>query len=144
MSAKTWRILTELAGAKVSEASRQLGQVQNELVTAERRKTQILGMIAENQQRLKGTGGSAQAMADVQFIAQFLSTLARAQEGTEQEITGLLHRRSRVEQKLALARLEEKKMDSLKEREQTRIAQAQADQEQRAMDAVALAQFHRR
>ena len=82
---RAWKVLGRLAETKVQEQQLELQKINVALAQLERRKTQILILIAENQARLaeKRTGCS---MNEIQVITRFITSLGGAMQGTQVEM----------------------------------------------------------
>ena len=140
---RAWKVLGRLAETKVQEQQLELQKINVALAQLERRKTQILILIAENQARLaeKRTGCS---MNEIQVITRFITSLGGAMQGTQVEIEIIQQKRKLALDKLEEARKEELKMGSLMERDETRRFKERELKEQRAMDAAAIGLFNRK
>ena len=83
---KPWTILEKLASIKLMELNRSLNEVDARLRALEARRSQILGLVAQNRERLSGKNSSC-SMGEVQVITVFLRNLGAALHGTDQEIS---------------------------------------------------------
>ncbi|NBT35063.1 MAG: hypothetical protein EBT03_05920 [Betaproteobacteria bacterium] len=140
---KAWSVLLQLAEQQVEQAQISLVQIDAAIARIQRRQEQVRALIAENEARRRGQGGS-QTMAQMQVVTQFLVNLSKVLPALENELAGLRHQRAATVEFLARARREEKRMQALVERDAARLSKEKAERDQREMDAAGIGLFNRR
>lgn len=138
---KAWTLLAKMAGQQAEASRRSLVQLEASLVRLSERRAQVLGLLEENRARL---AQGEQSMAEVQLVSNFLNKLASLQAAIDHEEAQLQAQRVSLTQHMTLARMEERKMEALRERDEEKAMQEALEAEQREMDEVAIGLFNLR
>jgi flagellar biosynthesis chaperone FliJ len=134
---KPWTILEKLASIKLMELNRSLNEVDARLRALEARRSQILGLVAQNRERLSGKNSSC-SMGEVQVITVFLRNLGAALHGTDQEISELEQEKGRISKEFQEKLKEKNKMASLMEREVKKETQKLEIADQKRMNEAGI------
>ena len=134
---KPWTILEKLASIKLMELNRSLNEVDARLRALEALRSQILGLVAQNRERLSWKNSSC-SMGEVQVITVFLMNLGAALHGTDQEISEVEQEKGRISKEFQEKLKEKNKMASLMEREVKKETQKLEIADQKRMNEAGI------
>lgn len=140
---KAWSVLGKLAGQRVLACRKGLQQIEALIERLDQRLGQVRGMIDENRRLQSEKQASAQSIAEVKNLADFLQRLLQIEQQAMNERQSLEQRWGEAQARLEHALREEHKMIALDERTQAQAAQLRERREQSELDASALAKFNR-
>jgi flagellar export protein FliJ len=140
---RPWATLAKLAEKDLDGLRLEIARIDEAYRTSKERESRLLALVKENRDRMSRPLIDGRMMGDVQVIGMFIENLSRAINGLRSEQKLLIERRGVVQLKFRETRIKVKKMESLLERDEKEIQKKQDVLDQKASDAVGLAQFIR-
>ena len=135
-------LLVRLAENKVSGVLHRVGEIKNMLTKLEERLLQLKELRNDYTERLRSLQLD-KGLSEAQNLRRFIKSLLDMEDRLKAERESIEGRLAQAMSDLAQARLDQKKMQSLLERQSSRQAKADEEKEQRAMDAAGIARFNR-
>jgi len=139
---KAWTVLGKLAGQRVLVCRKNLQQIEQLVDRLDQRVQQVRDLILENRQLQTEKQASAQSIAEVKNLGDFIQRLLLIEQQAIQERQVLMQRRQEAQERLEQALREEQKMAALDERAQAQALELKERREQSQLDASALARFN--
>ena len=131
-----------LAENKVKGVLHRVGEIKNMLAKLDERLEQLKELRVDYLERLRSLQLD-KGLSEAQNLRRFIKNLLDMEDRLKAERESIEGRLAQAMSDLAKARIEQKKMESLHERQTTRDMKAEEEKEQRAMDAAGIARFNR-
>ncbi|MFZ8975315.1 MAG: flagellar export protein FliJ [Pseudomonadales bacterium] len=135
-------LLVRLAENKVKGVLHRVGEIKNMLAKLDERLEQLKELRVDYLERLRSLQLD-KGLSEAQNLRRFIKNLLDMEDRLKAERESIEGRLAQAMSDLAKARIEQKKMESLLERQTTRDMKAEEEKEQRAMDAAGIARFNR-
>ena len=135
-------LLLRLAENKVKGVLHRVGEIKNMLAKLDERLEQLKELRVDYLERLRSLQLD-KGLSEAQNLRRFIKNLLDMEDRLKAERESIEGRLAQAMSDLAKARIEQKKMESLLERQTTRDMKAEEEKEQRAMDAAGIARFNR-
>jgi flagellar export protein FliJ len=135
-------LLVRLAENKVKGVLHRAGEIKNMLAKLDERLEQLKELRVDYLERLRSLQLD-KGLSEAQNLRRFIKNLLDMEDRLKAERESIEGRLAQAMSDLAKARIEQKKMESLLERQTTRDMKAEEEKEQRAMDAAGIARFNR-
>ena len=135
-------LLVRLAENKVKGVLHRVGEIKNMLAKLDERLEQLTELRVDYLERLRSLQLD-KGLSEAQNLRRFIKNLLDMEDRLKAERESIEGRLTQAMSDLAKARVEQKKMESLLERQTTREMKAEEEKEQRAMDAAGIARFNR-
>ncbi|MFZ9759344.1 MAG: flagellar export protein FliJ [Burkholderiaceae bacterium] len=135
-------LLVRLAENKVKGVLHRVGEIKNMLAKLDERLEQLKELRVDYLERLRSLQLD-KGLSEAQNLRRFIKNLLDMEDRLKAERESIKGRLAQAMSDLAKARIEQKKMESLLERQNTRDMKAEEEKEQRAMDAAGIARFNR-
>ena len=135
-------LLVRLAENKVKGVLHRVGEIKNMLAKLDERLEQLKELRVDYLERLRSLQLD-KGLSEAQNLRRFIKNLLDMEDRLKAERESIEGRLAQAMSDLAKARIEQKKMESLFERQTTRDMKAEEEKEQRAMDAAGIARFNR-
>ena len=135
-------LLVRLAENKFKGVLHRVGEIKNMLAKLDERLEQLKELRVDYLERLRSLQLD-KGLSEAQNLRRFIKNLLDMEDRLKAERESIEGRLAQAMSDLAKARIEQKKMESLLERQTTRDMKAEEEKEQRAMDAAGIARFNR-
>ena len=135
-------LLVRLAENNVKGVLHRAGEIKNMLAKLDERLEQLKELRVDYLERLRSLQLD-KGLSEAQNLRRFIKNLLDMEDRLKAERESIEGRLAQAMSDLAKARIEQKKMESLLERQTTRDMKAEEEKEQRAMDAAGIARFNR-
>lgn len=135
-------LLVRLAENKVKGVLHRVGEIKNMLAKLDERLEQLKELRVDYLERLRSLQLD-KGLSEAQNLRRFIKNLLDMEDRLKAERESIEGRLAQAMSDLAKARIEQKKTESLLERQTTRDMKAEEEKEQRAMDAAGIARFNR-
>ncbi|MGA1043574.1 MAG: flagellar export protein FliJ [Burkholderiaceae bacterium] len=135
-------LLVRLAENRVKGVLHRVGEIKNMLAKLDERLEQLKELRVDYLERLRSLQLD-KGLSEAQNLRRFIKNLLDMEDRLKAERESIEGRLAQAMSDLAKARIEQKKMESLLERQTTRDMKAEEEKEQRAMDAAGIARFNR-
>ena len=136
-------LLARLAENKVQASLHRIAELKKAQAKIDTQKQQLLSMKEDYTQQLTALTID-KGLAQAQGLRKFIQNLLSLEERLDLEAQGLAKKLEEAQQSLRDAQLQKRKMESLVERQELKIAKEKSIVDQRALDAVGIARFNRR
>ncbi|MEK9812207.1 MAG: flagellar export protein FliJ [Bordetella sp.] len=141
-SSRTLPLLVRLAENKVKAVLHRIGEVKAMLEKLDDRQRQVKELKKDYLNRLKQVQID-KGLVEAQNLRSFIKNLLEMEDRLKAERQSIQARLDQAMTELRTAQVEQKKMESLLERQTNREVKAQEKKDQRAMDAAGIARFNR-
>ena len=141
-SGRALPLLVRLAENKVKGVLHRIGEIKSMLAKLDQRLAQLTELRVDYYERLRSLQLD-KGLSEAQNLRRFIKNLLEMEERLKTERESIEARLAQAMTDLRAAQLEQKKMESLLERQTNREAKASEEKEQRAMDAAGIARFNR-
>ena len=141
-SGRALPLLVRLAENKVKGVLHRIGEIKAMLKKMDERQAQVQELKEDYLNRLKQVQLD-KGLAEAQNLRSFIKSLLEMDDRLKAERQSIQARHDEAMTDVRAAQLEQKKMESLLERQTNREAKASEEKEQRAMDAAGIARFNR-
>jgi flagellar export protein FliJ len=141
-SSRALPLLVRLAENKVKAVLHRIGEVKAMLKKLDDRQSQVKELKEDYLNRLKQVQID-KGLVEAQNLRSFIKSLLEMEDRLKAERQSIQTRLDQAMTELRTAQVEQKKMESLLERQTNREAKAQEKKDQRAMDAAGIARFNR-
>ncbi len=141
-SSRALTLLVRLAENKVKAVLHRISEVKAMLKKLDDRQSQVRELREDYLNRLKQVQID-KGLVEAQNLRSFIKNLLELEDRLNAERQSIQARLDQAMTELRTAQVEQKKMESLLERQTNREAKAQEKKDQRAMDAAGIARFNR-
>ena len=135
-------LLVRLAENKVKGVLHRVGEIKNMLTKLDERLAQLTELRVDYYERLRSLQLD-KGLSEAQNLRRFIKNLLDMEDRLKAERESIEGRLAQAMSDLRAAQVEQKKMESLLERQTSREEKAKEEKEQRAMDAAGIARFNR-
>lgn len=141
-SSRALPLLVRLAENKVKAVLHRIGEVKAMLKKLDDRQSQVKELKEDYLNRLKQVQID-KGLVEAQNLRSFIKNLLEVEDRLKAERQSIQARLDQAMTELRTAQVEQKKMESLLERQTNREVKAQEEKDQRAMDAAGITRFNR-
>lgn len=141
-SGRALPLLVRLAENKVKAVLHRIGEIKAMLKKMDERQAQVKDLKEDYLNRLKQVHLD-KGLVEAQNLRSFIKSLLEMEDRLTLERQSIQARLDQAMTELRGAQVEQKKMESLLERQTNRESKAQEKKDQRAMDAAGIARFNR-